>query len=84
MRLRFAVALMLIAAPASAQRAPIQFADENASGETNQPLKAESPAAESTPSPDDPLSFLRRQRNKLKEFGITSSTPSISMAMGRR
>jgi len=82
MRLRFAVALMLIAAPASAQRAPIQFADENASGETNQPLKAESPAAESTPSPDDPLSFLRRQRNKLKEFGITFKLQEQSEVWG--
>jgi porin len=59
MRFGFAVALMLISAPASAQKAP-----------SNEPPQSEPPPAEAAPSPDDPLSFLRRQRDKLKDLGI--------------
>ncbi len=71
MRFGFPVALMLIAAPASAQQAPI-----------NEPSQAETTPAEAAPSPDDPLSFLRRQRNKLKEFGITFTLQEQSEVWG--
>src|SRR5437016_64861 len=86
MRLWFAVALMLIAAPASAQAAS---AGENATTSSS-PSGGESPAAgapkpdddpkkdgseeketSAESAPDDPLRFLRRQRKKLKDFGIT-------------
>src|SRR5229473_2024953 len=71
MRFGFPVALMLIAAPASTQQAPI-----------NEPSQAETTPAEAAPSPDDPLSFLRRQRNKLKEFGITFKLQEQSEVWG--
>src|SRR5713101_460557 len=71
MRFGFPVALMLIAAPASTQQAPI-----------NEPSQAETTPAEAAPSPDDPLSFLRRQRNKLKEFGITFEPQEQSEVWG--
>jgi len=96
MHLVLAVVLMLIAAPVSAQKAPLPFAvpavietasDESATappspagGESPQdrtpkpaddPSQTQTPSAESVPSPDDPLSFLYRQRNQLKDLGIT-------------
>ncbi len=72
MRFGFPVALMLIAAPASTQQAPI-----------NEPSQAETTPAEAAPSPDDPLSVLRRQRDRLKEFGITFTLQEQSEVWGK-
>ena len=74
MRLGFAVALILIATRAGAQNAPPASADE--------PLKTEAAEGESTPSSDDPLSFLRRQRSSLKELGITFDLQEQSEVWG--
>jgi porin len=73
-RLGFAVALILIATPAVAQNAPPASADE--------PPKTETAEGEPTPSSDDPLSFLRRQRNSLKELGITFDLQEQSEVWG--
>ena len=90
MRHGVVVALMLIAAGASAEQVPTALAvpgvirtAAQSSPATCEPAQAGAPApgddspkeetssAEPTPSSDDPLSLLRRQRNKLKDLGIT-------------
>ena len=90
----FAVALILIAAPAGAQQAP---SDEGATtGESRQAdapkpddaanegskkdesEKDESQNKEGSP-PDDPLRFLRRQRNKSPESGDNRRRKKLSM-----
>src|SRR5438309_11867240 len=74
----FAVALILIAAPASAQKAPpdegVTTGDSKKDDSKRDDYKKdESKRAEAqnrdASAPDDALSLLRRQRNKLKELG---------------
>src|SRR6266567_6162725 len=102
----FAVALILVAVPAGAQKA---LADESAAtgdskhdeskkddSKSDDSKKDESKKDDSkkddsekdksrnkeAAGPDDPLSFLRRERDKLKEFGITFKLQEQSEVWG--
>jgi len=86
-----AVALILVVAPVSAQEA---LADESvATGDSkhDESKKDDSKKDDSekdksqnkeAAGPDDPLSFLRRERDKLKEFGITFEPQEQSEVWG--
>jgi porin len=71
MRYGVIVALMLIAAPASAEELPAALAEPTVSGKAAPSSSAETSSVESAPSSGDPLSFLRGQRRQLEELGIT-------------
>jgi len=87
----FAVALILVTAPASGQKA---LADESAAtgdSKHDESKKDDSKKDDSekdksqnkeAAGPDDPLSFLRRERDKLKEFGITFEPQEQSEVWG--
>ncbi len=86
-----AVALILVVAPVSAQEA---LADESvATGDSKHDeskkddskkddLEKDKSQNKEAAGPDDPLSFLRRERDKLKEFGITFEPQEQSEVWG--
>src|SRR6266853_7594 len=86
-----AVALILVVAPVSAQEA---LADESvATGDSKHDeskkddskkddLEKDESQNKEAAGPDDPLSFVRRERDKLKEFGITFEPQEQSEVWG--